>query len=280
MADSGDLRRPNAETSPRSAADGGPRSRSRAVRAAWIIGGSLFTAVTLAFGTAQAVAGLAHEERDVRTVITRPVQVLDIVADGSVTVIGDDVTRVTIDERVSDGLRKPDRSITANGDELVVRGTCSQFLATFCGDDFVVRVPRSVFVLAHADGITAVGVRAGVDLTSEGDGIRVRRVAGPVRLRSHGDDIAATAVAATKVDAVSYGGDISLAFTDPPRHVYASSEGGGILAVLPADRVAYRVDATASGGSVDTPVRTDPTSPHVIRARSQGGDVTIRYRYR
>jgi hypothetical protein len=257
-----------------------PIKRSRGVRTAWVLAGSLLTVVTLGFGTAQAVAGLAHEERDVRTVVTHPIQVIDIVADGSVTVIGDDVTRTTIDEHVSDGLRKPNRSITVNGDELVVRGTCSHFLATFCSDDFVVHVPRSVAVLAQADAVTAVGVRAGVDLTSEGDGIAVRRVAGPVRLRSHGDDIVATAVAATRVDAVSYGGDIALAFTDPPRHVYAASEGGGIFVVLPDRAVAYRVEATATGGSVDTPVRTDPASSHVIHARSQGGVVSIRYRDR
>lgn len=252
-------------------------TRSGAVRALWIGGASVLTVATLAFGTLQAVAGVAHEEHDARTVITQPVRTLDVVADGSVTVIGDDVSRVTIDEHVSVGLRKPHRSIWRNGDELFVRGTCDHFLATFCGVDVVIRVPHSVVALVRGDDVTVEGLQAGADLASEGGGISVRRVAGPLRLRSQGGDVDATRLRGGTVDVRSDGGGISLSFAAPPRHVAARSSGGGILVVLPDRPVAYRVDATAAGGSTDAPVRTDPTSSRVIRAESSGGDVTVRY---
>jgi hypothetical protein len=250
---------------------------SRRVRAAWIIGGSLFTIGTLALGTLQTVAALAHEERSVRTVIDDPIRVIDIEASGSITVLGSDVSSVTVDERVSDGLHRPDRSIRVQGDRLVLRGTCGEFPATFCNDNFVVRAPRSVRVIARGDGITVARVRGGADLTTYGDGITLRSVAGAMRLRSHGGGITARALGATNVDARSFGGNISIFFSSTPRDVNVSSLGGGIDVAVPENRVAYRVDTSTHGGATHTAIRTDPTSSNQIRASSFGGNITIRY---
>ena len=250
---------------------------SRRVRAAWIVSGSVFAVVTLSFGTVQAVAALAHEEQSFTSTIPGPIRAVDVEATGSVTVIGTDTDSVTIDERVSDGLQRPDRSVAVNQGVLFVRGTCGGFPATFCGDDFVLNVPRSASVKVRADGISIAGVRGGAVLTSDGGDIRVRGATGEVWLRSHGGSIDARTLRVVNVDAESHGGNITLAFASPPRHVDASSHGGNIFVALPDDPVSYRVHASAEGGSADTPVRTDPRSRNTIRAESHGGGIDIRY---
>jgi hypothetical protein len=238
----------------------------------------MFTIATIGFGTAQAVAGLAHEERDERTVVDRPVRVLDVEAAGSITVIGTSARdRVTIDEHISDGLQSPDRSIRTEGDRLVVRGECGHLLGTWCSDDFVIRAPRGVRVVADGDGITVRGTRGGVDLTSYGGSIDLLDVRGSMRLSSHGGGITARGLDAARVDATDYGGNIELAFAVPPDRVDASSHGGDVEVAVPDGAVSYRVDISSDGGSERTEVRTDPDSDRVIDAGSYGGDVTVRY---
>jgi hypothetical protein len=250
---------------------------SRGVRFTWVLVGSIFTVGTLGFGTVQAVAGLAHEERDVRTVVREAVRVVDVEVDGSITVVGGSAGPITIDERVSRGLQAPKRSVRVDGDRLTVRGTCSAFPQTFCSDDVTLRVPSSVRVVADGLGIRVSGVRGGAQLESHGDDVTVESVAGAVRLRSHGGSVSAIALRAATVDADSSGGDVELAFARSPQHVDASSSGGDVNVVLPDRPVAYRVETSASGGSAGSEIRTDPTSPRLIRATSSGGDITIRY---
>jgi hypothetical protein len=249
---------------------------SRGVRFAWVLGGSVFTVATLGFGTVQAVAGLAHEERDVHTVVREPVRTVDVEADGTVTVIGGTSGPITIDEHVSRGLQAPKRSARVDGDRLTVRGTCSAFPQTFCSDDVTVRVPRSVRVVVDSLGVRVSGV-SGALLESHGDDVEAESVSGTVRLRSHGGSVSATGLRAGLVDADSSGGNVSLTFAASPQHVDANSSGGDVDLVLPDRPVAYRVEASASGGSADTEIRTDPTSPRLIRATSSGGGITIRY---
>lgn len=251
---------------------------SRRVRSAWVIGGSVFTIATLGFGAVQAVAALAHEERTVRSVVTAPISIIEIEAAGSVTVHGADTDRVTIAERVSDGLHHPDRSRRVVGDRLILRGTCGAFPETWCSDTFTVRAPRSVRVVVRAEGVTVTDVRGGVDITSDGNDISAYNVSGAMRLRSHGGNIDAGGLGADLVDAESSGGNTSLSFAAAPRLVDVTSHGGNIDIEVPERAVAYRVDASAQGGSTDTAIRTDPSSPREIRAESSGGNVSIRYR--
>jgi hypothetical protein len=249
---------------------------SRRVRWLWVAGGSLFTVAAIGFGTVQTVAALAHEERDVRTVVREPVRFVDVDASGSVTIVGGNQRTVTIDERVSRGLHAPRRSIRVDGDRLSIRGTCDQFPETFCSDDFTIRVPRAVRVIVRADHVDVSGVR-GAHLESNGGDVVAARVSGTMRLRSHGGNLAATQLRGVIVDADSSGGDVTLSFATSPRVVDASSSGGSVNVVLPDRPVAYRVETSASGGSTDTVIRTDPTSPRLIRAASSGGGISIRY---
>lgn len=249
---------------------------SRGVRTLWVAGGSVFTVLAIGFGTVQAVAALAHEEHDVRTVVRAPVRVVDVDASGSVTIVGGNERVVTVDERVSRGLHAPNRSIRVDGDRLNIRGTCGDFPETFCSDDFTIRVPRSVRVIVRGDHIDVSGVR-GAHLESNGGDVIAALVSGTMRLRSHGGNVAATQLRGAIVDADSSGGTVTLSFATSPRVVDARSGGGSVNVVLPDRPVAYRVETSASGGSTDTVIRTDPTSSRLIRAASSGGGISIRY---
>jgi hypothetical protein len=239
--------------------------------------GSVFTVLVIGFGTVQAVAGIAHEEHDVRTVVDEAVRVVDVDASGSVTVVGRDAGPITIDEHVSRGLHSPQRSIRVDGARLSVRGTCRAFPETWCSDDFVIRVPRSVRLRVDAVEIDVRGTTGAADLTTEGGAIDLEGTRGSVRLSSHGGQIDGASLRTTRLTATSYGGNISLAFAVPPRRVDASSLGGHVVVALPDGPVTYRVDTSTSGGSAETLVRTDPDSERTIRAESHGGDVTVRY---
>jgi hypothetical protein len=250
---------------------------SRGVKVTWVLVGSVFTVATLGFGTVQAVSGLAHEERDVHTVVREPVRIVDVDVDGGVTIVGGRAQGpITIDERVSRGLHEPNRSIRVDGDVLTVRASCNAFPQTFCSDRVTMRVPSSVRVVVHADDVE-VSTLAGAEVTTNGGNVKADSVAGAVRLRSHGGNVSAISLRAASVDADSSGGDVSLAFARSPQRVDASSSGGNVNVVLPDRPVAYRVETSASGGSESSEIRTDPTSPRSIRATSSGGDVTIRY---
>ena len=249
---------------------------SRGVRAAWVLGGSIFSVVAIGFGTVQAVAALAHEEHSKRTVVREPVRVVEIEASGSVTVTGGTGSTVTIDESISRGLHAPQRSIRVDGDRLVIRGTCDAFPETFCWDDFTVQVPRSVRVVARGEDIWVSDVR-GAHLESDGSNVVVESVGGTMRLRSHGGSVKGSRLRGAIVDADSSGGSVTLSFATSPRDVTANSSGGNVDVVLPDRPVAYRVETSASGGSTDTVIRTDPTSPRLIRAESSGGGISIRY---
>jgi hypothetical protein len=250
---------------------------SRGVRALWATVGSVFTVVTIGWGTAQAVAALAHEEHDVRTVFHEPVRVVEIDAAGSVTVIGGDRVSATVAEHVSRGLHGPDRSMRLVDGRLTARGVCGHLLATFCRDDFVLRVPRSVRLDIEAESIHLRRTTGDAVLTTAGGAIELDGVRGALRLSSHGGEINARDLGARRADATSYGGNISLEFAVPPLHVDASSHGGHVVIALPDGPAAYRVETSTAGGSTESLVRTDPESDRVVRAESVGGDVTIRY---
>jgi hypothetical protein len=79
------------------------------------------------------------------------------------------------------------------------------------------------------------------------------------------------------VQAESSGGGVHLSFVQPPTNVDVTSSGGSVTVDLPDTGDFYRVDASASGGSVRNGVRTDPSSARVIHATSSGGGVRVDY---
>jgi hypothetical protein len=247
---------------------------------AWLIGGSFVSVGLLAFGVMQGVGLLAHQRHRSHTVVTAPVQSVDISSGaGSVTVVGTSDRNVVIDAADSEGLFAATNQVAVRGDRLVLRSSCPPLFNPFCRVDYTIHVPQSLplRIRSAGGGIHVDGVSGDLDLASSGGGVHVTGSRGRLLLRSSGGGISATETLSTTADASSSGGGIRLAFLAPPNRVTAGSSGGGVTIQLPHTSDTYRVDIGSSGGSSRNEVRTDPTSTRLIHARSSGGGVRVQY---
>jgi hypothetical protein len=64
-------------------------------------------------------------------------------------------------------------------------------------------------------------------------------------------------------------------FTKVPDLVKISNTSGNITLVFPPGPAAYRVSASTSSGRTSISVPQSLTSPHVVSATNQSGDITI-----
>lgn len=253
-------------------------------RTAWRVAGGVIAALTVAFGTANAVGALAHETWRERHVIRESVTIVDVAnsTGGALSIVGDEtIDAVTMDLSMSRGLTAPTHTEVVEGNRLVVRNDCGWMVQVFCQIDYLIRVPAGVSVMARVDGrdLTVTNVRGFLELSSDGGNVEVRGgESDSVRLSSDGGRVEVTGLSATSVRASSDGGDVLLDLAAPPRSVDASSDGGDVEVVLPDTPDVYRVDVSSDGGSTQADVRTFVESDRVISAHSDGGDVVVRYR--
>ncbi|MEV6722457.1 DUF4097 family beta strand repeat-containing protein [Streptomyces xanthochromogenes] len=92
-------------------------------------------------------------------------------------------------------------------------------------------------------------------------------------LESDGGNISVDKGVAGRLTARSDGGRVTAGFTEAPDSVDISSSGGNVTIRVPDG--AYAVDAATGGGSQSVRVRTDPGSARKIRARSDGGGISV-----
>jgi DUF4097 and DUF4098 domain-containing protein YvlB len=98
-----------------------------------------------------------------------------------------------------------------------------------------------------------------------------------LRLSSSAGDVEGSGVRADTVSAESSAGDVSLSLRTAAERVDVDSSAGDVELVVPDET--YRVDAATSAGDVDDrQVRTDPSAPRSIYARSSAGDIRIEAR--
>lgn len=69
---------------------------------------------------------------------------------------------------------------------------------------------------------------------------------------------------------------VSHKLTAVPDLVDAVSDNGRIVIDLPGSEVAYAVRASADNGKAEVDVPTDSRSTHVVKARADNGEVTVR----
>jgi hypothetical protein len=70
-------------------------------------------------------------------------------------------------------------------------------------------------------------------------------------------------------------GDVDLAFAEPPVVATAVAQVGDVVVTLTAG--VYDVTAGASAGQERVVVDHDPAAPSKVTARTNAGDVTVRY---
>jgi Putative adhesin len=231
------------------------------VRAIWMVVGAIAVVVFTVMGTLHVVSALAHEEATVTNQFAVDgLTTIEVHADsGSVRIVGVDTDEVVVTENVSDGLRATGHRIVREGSSLVAESTCPNFLSYFCRVDYTIRVPVAFDVVVRAGGgVNVSDVRGDVDVaTSHGD-LSIARIEGDAILAADH-------------------GSVSVSFASPPDRVDAESDHGDVDVVLPRGDELYQVDASTDHGSSDVAVRTAPDAARVVRARSDHGDVTVRY---
>jgi DUF4097 and DUF4098 domain-containing protein YvlB len=209
------------------------------------------------------------------------VQHLDIRATGSVSIDASPAgsTEITVTRRVIRGLRTPTYSEAISGDTLLLRSHCPVFADYHCSVNYSIHVPVSTSVVLDTNGNNAHvhDLTGDLDVDSSGGDVEVARVSGRLHLRSSGGGVRATGVRSKIVDAGSSGGGVGITFVAPPDDVRASSSGGDATVEVPRDDTSYRADVSASGGSRQVDVKTDPESTHLIEIDSSGGSARLRY---
>jgi len=254
---------------------------NRVVRAAWIVLGSLFAVPLLVFGTFQVVSQLAHDEEAVQlTFDGGGIKTLDVRVDsGEIRVIGTDDDTISVTARISNGLRSTTHQEAVEGDALVIRSSCPGVLSNFCAADYTIRVPRHVDAVVHADNsrITVGDLTGGATITTDDGSVEAVGMDGPLDLRSDNGAITVDEARSTDVRARTGNGSIRLTMLNPAERIQAASDNGGITIVVPDSEHAYATDLFTDNGSIDNRLRTDPSSPRSITARSDNGSITVRY---
>ncbi|MER7112546.1 DUF4097 family beta strand repeat-containing protein [Streptomyces sp. NPDC000229] len=163
------------------------------------------------------------------------------------------------------------------GDRLTLRVQCDA-LVSDCAARHEVRVPRGVAVTVEDDNgdVTAEGFETALKVTSGNGRVTVRDAGGPLELRSDNGDVRVEGGTSKSVVARSGNGGIRLALGAVPDRVEAVNDNGDIAVELPDGSTRYAVEAGSGNGEVKVAVPTDEGSSHVVKARSDNGQVTVR----
>jgi hypothetical protein len=198
----------------------------------------------------------------------------------SVTLVPADVKAVEVTRRVDGWVfmgSGPEAVWKMSGDTLTLRVKCDG-IASDCTGEHQVKVPRGVAVSVEADNgkIVAGGFDTALTLRTRNGSVTVRDSGGPLDLGSDNGRIVAEGISAGEVSAKADNGAIRLGFTAVPDAVDTYSDNGRITIDLPRSKASYAVTAGSDNGKAEVDVPTDRSSEHVVKARSDNGQVTVR----
>nr|WP_241837808.1 DUF4097 family beta strand repeat-containing protein [Streptomyces sp. CB03234] len=163
------------------------------------------------------------------------------------------------------------------GGRLTLRVECDAVVSD-CEARHEVRVPRGVAVTVEGDNgdVTAEGFDTALKVTSDNGTVTVRDAGGPLELRSDNGDVRVEGATSKSVVARAGNGEIRLALGAVPDRVEAVNDNGDIAVELPGGDTRYAVEAGSANGEVEVGVPADDRSGHVVEARSDNGQVTVR----
>ncbi|WP_103535910.1 DUF4097 family beta strand repeat-containing protein [Streptomyces sp. SM11] len=199
---------------------------------------------------------------------------------GTVDLVPADVAQVEVERQVDGWVMLgsgPDSVWKMEGDTLTLRVKC-EGLVNNCQSRHRVEVPRGVEVTASSDNgtISATGFDRALDLSSDNGEINVQDASGALKLKSDNGRIRADRISGSSVIARAENGEIRLGFSSVPDLVDTASDNGGITIDLPPGGQKYAVNASADNGDVSIGVPRADDSAHVVKARSDNGQVTVR----
>lgn len=264
----------------RATAAGHSPRRSGTVPTLWWIAGSVLFAGALTFGAYQVLTLLAHEERTGTTSYPAAgIATIDVASEtGAVSIVAADTDEVTVETRISDGLRPTGEDQRVVGETLELRATCPNFGSDWCSVDYLVRVPPDVAVVVRTDDgrVRIEGTTGPVDVDGDDGSVLLSDLAGPVRAATDSGRVEGTGLRSPTVTADSDDGRVTLTFAAAPQTVVATTENGAVEVVVPADGTAYRLDVDTDDGETIEDVPIDSSSARSITLRTDSGRATAR----
>jgi hypothetical protein len=156
----------------------------------------------------------------------------------------------------------------------VPRGTPTS-VYTGGGDATAIGTTGDVTLTSDGGNVSAERVSGDLTLNTGGGNVSAQRVSGDLSLNTDGGDITATAITAARVMAATGGGNITVVFTIAPTNVKVNTDGGNITIVVPPGSTHYNLTERTDGGTTSGRVPTDSSSPNVITATSDGGNISV-----
>lgn len=198
---------------------------------------------------------------------------------GDITIVAEERDDVTVLQRSTWALSKPERSQSLSNGELRLTGSCG-FWGTFgpdaCSVDYVVHVPREMPVSGHVSSgnVRVAGLAGPVRLSVSSGDVSADELSGALALTSSSGDVRVTSYRGADVQAVTSSGEVEVRAFSVPRRVKAVSSSGDVTVALPG-QVAYRVEAGTSSGDQDVQVDQSRDAPRSVEARTSSGDVRV-----
>ncbi|MER5618241.1 hypothetical protein [Streptomyces sp. NPDC002215] len=181
---------------------------------------------------------------------------------GDIEIVTGTGTSVKVTETLEYSNAKPKTEHSVSGGKLVLKASACGGSASKCSVFYRVEVPAGVQVDASTGGGNVTGTGLGGTVLAKTGGGNV-----DVSFGVTGTGLGGTVLAKTG------GGNVDVSFGSAPLSVSAESGGGNVTVKLP--KGPYAVDATTAGGNRKVDVTVDDASPSKVRARSEGGDVTV-----
>lgn len=281
--------------------DATPRDAKRPGRTAFLTVGLTLAAASVAYLAYLSSDFLARKTTMSQVSVAfpdEPIQSIKLdLSAGSIRLRVGEGTDVTGTRKVRSGLRSPTYSERRGNDGTLTLVSDCPKNSPVCSVDYDLFVPANVKVTGKLDGgafestgiegdmkfdssggsISVTDTKGTIEVASSGGDVSSVRSSGTLILESSGGAVSAVDAAGKRITADSSGGSVTAIMTTPPSMVNVSSSGGAVTVVVPEDDTSYQVDASSSGGDSDVVVRTDPNSTSTIKARSSGGNVTVRY---
>lgn len=199
--------------------------------------------------------------------------VVELTADGDVTVTVGTSGSVDVERRARSGFQDVDYRAVESPERLVVEHTCPGWLSTgTCEADLTVQVPEGTSVVVHARSgeVRAEGIGGAVDVESSDGDVSVLRASGTVDARTSSGRVT---VEGTGGAVTARTGDGGVTVRDAGGSVEARSSSGAVL----VDGASGDVDARSGDGEVEarevTGSAVATSSSGAVRVSGVAGDV-------
>jgi hypothetical protein len=154
-----------------------------------------------------------------------------------------------------------------------LRGTIS--LSDSSGDLTASGLAGDVRLADQFGNLTASGLAGTIRLHDNSGDITAAGLTGNTQLADSFGNVSVTGIAAADVTCSNQSGDVTLTFTRVPQHVNVTDSFGNIRLNLPPGSPAYHVVTHNSFGNTTLTVPQATSSPYLITATTNSGDITI-----